>query len=773
MSKRVAVVYLARIAEGMDQFVRFAKSYSKHGAGYDHDLIVLAKGLSKRGERAYIEEIFRGVAHKLIEVSDEGYDINAYLHVSTLIDHEYVLFFNTFTEILSPDWLAKLMSAASLDNVGVVGGTASYESITISQKFISKAIWLTINKKIPFESELYLAFKLYLDANCWSWVRRKRLHHQYLSGRILTERWAKPSDLLRFDDEFDMHWAGVTSDLHDAREFRNFPDFPNPHIRSNGFLIERRLLLKLNFELKPTKIDCNRFESADNGLSGRLLGLGRRLLLVGAGGEAYDVRDWPKSGTFRLENQGSLLFGDNQTRLFSALSAQEQKIMRLITWGDYVESSLPKRLRLGFSFAKNDRQLPSRPTTPGNGFSLNAGATAKLFSIVIPTHNKLALVADAIETVRRDTKHNWELVVFDNASEEALADHVRALADDRIRFFRSDLFLPVTDSWNRALAQARGDYVMVIGDDDGITPGFFEDVSRLIEDFNSPDCIYCSFYQFFHPGVVPWQREGYVIELRNAFFFAGRELPFLIDAEAKARAVTGSLRVRRNFAFNMQSLIFSRKLISRLTINGSFFHTPFPDYYIANMAFAMADTIVGHPRPLTIAGVSRKSFGYTLFNDLEEAGAKLLKTDLSAHESYDRCKGRLLPGPSYLTNYIVTMQHVRDLLPADSFPSIDFARYRRKQIASFIPKTSKGLDWLRGEPARKMWDILTMGEKFLALRLSFSKKKKRSKERQFFYARTVKELNDGGFSAPPSIKNVGDYISTLEIYEALEGGSLR
>ena len=443
-------------------------------------------------------------------------------------------------------------------------------------------------------------------------------------------------------------------------------------------------------------------------------------------------------------------------------------MLRNLTWGDYIDCPLPERLKLGFSFERNDRQLlgPGSPDRTASGAKAAAGS--KLISIVIPTHNRLALVADAIETVRADRKYNWELVIFDNCSEEPLEAHVKALNDDRIRFFRSDVFLPVTDSWNQAFSKARGDYVMLIGDDDGLTPNFFEEVNKLIEDFNEPDCIYCSFYQFFHPGVAPWQRDGYVSDLRNAFFFSGRELPFLLSSRDRTHAVNGSLQLKRNFTFNMQSLIFSRKLVDRLTKNGSFFHTPFPDYYIANVAFALADTIVAHPRPLTIAGVSTRSFGYTLFNNLEEVGAKLLKTDLQEHESFRRCEAHLLPGPTYLTNYVVTMQQVRDTIPADRFSQIDFKRYRRQQIAHFIPTTSKGLSWLKDEPARQMWRRMTIAEKLWALGLSATRKKRR----RSFYHRMIKAVSDGGYSSPQMIKNRGDYTTTLEVYTALKEGKL-
>jgi glycosyltransferase involved in cell wall biosynthesis len=762
MSKSVAVVYLARVPEGIDVFARFADSYRKYDAGYPHDLILLAKGMENRGEKAYIEEIFKGIRHELMPISDEGFDINAYLDVARLLPHDYILFCNTHTEMLSGDWLGKMMAAGTSGNVGFVAATASYESISQSQKFISKAVWMTSNGRLPFDSEFYAVFKQYLSLHSPKWIRSRKLKHRIAPDRFIKELFKARPDLTGIVDEFESYWAGITSDTGPLGEFRKFPYFPNAHLRSNCFLIETDLLRKLNFKLKLTKIECNLFESGVDSLSARLLRQGRKLLVVGADGTAFDVQDWPRSGTFRLGQQSNLLFGDNQTRSFDALSIEERELLSILTWGDYIDNAVPERLKLGFAFEKNDRLLraPHRQTDG----AAEATAPKALLSIVIPTHNRLALVSDAIETVRRDRRHNWELVVFDNCSAEPLEAHVRALNDDRIAFFRSDTFLPVTESWNQAIAKARGDYVMLLGDDDGLVPGFFDEVTRLIEEFDEPDCIYCSFYQFFHPGVAPWQRSGYVSDLRNAYFFSGRELPFVLNAREKAHAINGSLRLRRNFAFNMQSFVFSRKLLSRLTIDSKVFYTPFPDYYIANVAFAAADRIVAHPKPLTIAGVSRQSFGYTLFNNLEEAGAKLLKTDLKQHESFEKCKPYILPGPTYLTNYLVTMQQVRDALPSDRFASLDFDRYRRRQIVSFIPATSKRLNWLKGAPARGLWERLSFFEKLWALRLSFSKKRRQKS----FYSRKSQQLKDEGFVVPQVIKNVGDYTSTLELYKALE-----
>ena len=148
----------------------------------------------------------------------------------------------------------------------------------------------------------------------------------------------------------------------------------------------------------------------------------------------------------------------------------------------------------------------------------------RFFSIVIPTHNRLELTLDAIKTVQAQDYRNWEIAVFDNASTEDVGEAIRALKDDRIRCERSDEFLPVTKSWNRALNMARGEYVTLIGDDDGLAPGFFERIGELADQFEEPDVIFSALYQFFHPGVLPEKPLGVVQTLADCGFHEAARL---------------------------------------------------------------------------------------------------------------------------------------------------------------------------------------------------------------------------------------------------------
>ena len=393
-----------------------------------------------------------------------------------------------------------------------------------------------------------------------------------------------------------------------------------------------------------------------------------------------------------------------------------------------------------------------------------------LFSVVIPTHNRLHLLRDAIETVRRQTWENWELVVFDNASSDPIGDHIESLKDDRIRYYWSSDFLPVTDSWNNAISAARGDYIIVLGDDDGLTPDYFVKIKKIIDDFESPEIVYAAIYQFMHPGVAPWDRDGYLADVKNGFFFSDRRAPFRLSPQDAKRAVVGSLHLRRNFTFNIQAFVFKNEFVARISREGPFFRSPFPDYYMANVALARASSVVVVPEPLAIAGVAPASFGFTLFNGQEEKGEALLNAKLVDDPVYREVKAKLLPGPAYQTNYIVTMEYVARATKSFLFERADFDRYRRLQILMVLKGVQMGLPlgslWpeMRLRLTSKEWAWANVVAAMLAVgeRASFFKKTA--------VAKLESSVTPYSFQPAQRICDRGHFSRAIEVYEAIERG---
>src|SRR5262249_27988239 len=126
---------------------------------------------------------------------------------------------------------------------------------------------------------------------------------------------------------------------------------------------------------------------------------------------------------------------------------------------------------------------------------------------------------------------------------------------------------------------------------------------------------------------------------------------------------------------------FRRQFLESLRRSGGkIFQSPFPDYYLANVAIGLARNVVVLPDPVSIAGVSRQSFGFTLFNNLPEKGDSLLALDLTEDPLYGRLSQYMLPGLSYDTKFALTMEHVADALGPAAPTKVNVGRYRRLQI---------------------------------------------------------------------------------------------
>jgi len=88
---------------------------------------------------------------------------------------------------------------------------------------------------------------------------------------------------------------------------------------------------------------------------------------------------------------------------------------------------------------------------------------------VITTFNRAPLLAGAIRSVLAQTDGDLELLVMDNASTDATEAVVRGAADARVRYIRHPP-ATIARARNLALAEARGEFVAYLDDDDEWLP---------------------------------------------------------------------------------------------------------------------------------------------------------------------------------------------------------------------------------------------------------------------------------------------------------------
>lgn len=353
----VSVFYLARKAEGIEALRIFANSYRRHPAGAPHNLVVIYKGFTGQEDIEPAQEIFADILHTTLMLDDVAYDLGSYAMAAYQTTSPLVFCLNTFSEILSPNWLGKILPHIQKPDVGIVGASCSYESTSSSLTLLNKALYF--QHLCPDNNnhavQKYLGFLWNFSPGPTRWRNRvkdllKKLKNVVLPPKALT-------------DPGKVNWEEWLTSWHQTDKgaldyLLTFPCFPNPHVRSNGFMIRKERLLNWLNPLPVTKFDCAGLECGPDGLTRQLHRQGLNALAVGADGKAYAMEEWPTAGIFRSGEQHNNLVGDNRTREFLAMPPKEKILYQRMSWGDYL---LPEPE----DFPRFDAYFPKDPSLGG------------------------------------------------------------------------------------------------------------------------------------------------------------------------------------------------------------------------------------------------------------------------------------------------------------------------------------------------------------------------------------------------------------------------
>lgn len=277
MLNNIGVVHLIWGPCGIETFNLFLQSYIKNPGGLEHELILVFNGFSSEKETSEYKLLLGDLRYSSIFIEDKEFDIGAYFVAAKAFDYEYYCFLNSYSVILDRDWLSKMYRYVSQSNVGLVGATASWESLY--SDFINIHRFSSLNVPI---------YRKIIRRSCLN-----RLRHLYF-----------------------------------------YPPFPNYHIRTNAFMIKNKILNKITHNVMRSKIETSRFENGRISLTSQILKMNLDALVVGRDGKAYKKEDWRKSNTFWSNNQENLLISDNQTNKYSKASNDEKINLSRLAWGD-------------------------------------------------------------------------------------------------------------------------------------------------------------------------------------------------------------------------------------------------------------------------------------------------------------------------------------------------------------------------------------------------------------------------------------------------------
>ena len=304
------------------------------------------------------------------------------------------------------------------------------------------------------------------------------------------------------------------------------------------------------------------------------------------------------------------------------------------------------------------------------------------FSVLLPTRNGGKYLKSCIESVLSQDYKDMELIVFDNANTDNTAEVVNSYSNDkRLKYYRTDSVVSVTDNWNNALKKSSGDYVLMMGDDDFLLPGYFDTLDKTIKENDFPDGISYFGYTFIYPDAVD-NTVGYYSDPHYDYEKK------LIDSGKTTKNQLKSIvydmfKFKNRVPLNTLPHIWSRKVINR--VDGELFRPPYPDHFALNAIFLKANTWVFSKKKLYIIGVTPKSYGHYVFkNDDDQKGG----------EDYLGISGDFpgqLPGSALINNMYVWLQLLKDNYP-DYLGGVQISRngYVRHQLHYWISQYRHG-----------------------------------------------------------------------------------
>src|SRR6056297_1850317 len=228
-----------------------------------------------------------------------------------------------------------------------------------------------------------------------------------------------------------------------------------------------------------------------------------------------------------------------------------------------------------------------------------------LISIVIPTRDRAQYLRHSLATATAIPDPNIEIVVSDNASVDKTRQVVSEVQDSRVRYVNTGKRVSMRQNFEFALHHSKGDYVIFFGDDDGIIPGQFPFLRRILEE-KKPDVLSWS---------VPtygWKVDGYegktgFIRLRSNKVYG--DLRYLNADRYRKDLLAGNLKCIVPLPAVYHGCA-SRDYLNRTSLeNGVYFNGAIPDYYFSYLSILHGGCFLHADHPFTISGHSPASTG--------------------------------------------------------------------------------------------------------------------------------------------------------------------
>ena len=223
-------------------------------------------------------------------------------------------------------------------------------------------------------------------------------------------------------------------------------------------------------------------------------------------------------------------------------------------------------------------------------------------SLLFPTRDRAPFLYWSLRTALEIDDDRLEIIVSDNCSLDDTADVVASFNDLRLKYIRTPERTSMRANFEFALRSSTGDYVSVIGDDDGYLPAQFPALRSILEK-HQPDCLYWDLPAYTWPA----EGESGLVKLRRRSAFG---LPKAIDTDVFRENLLEARIEQTNWAPSVYHGVASRSYLERIACpDGTCFDGSIPDIYFSYRSLFAGGNMLRAAHPFSIAGQSNASNG--------------------------------------------------------------------------------------------------------------------------------------------------------------------
>lgn len=239
-------------------------------------------------------------------------------------------------------------------------------------------------------------------------------------------------------------------------------------------------------------------------------------------------------------------------------------------------------------------------------------------TVIIPTRERCETLHSALKTVCGQDFADAEFIVSDNVSEDDTATIVAGFNDPRIKYIRTPKRLSMSDNYSFALSHARGTYVTILGDDDGLIPGALAVLARWVRATGAD--------------AISWQEATYYWPTHSIPERRGRlEIPLLnvnwnVSARAAFTAAKWSM-LRWNYLPIIYGGLVKRDVMNKIRDRtGAYILSHIPDVYSAIAVCSIIERYIYTEYPFSTFGFSGKSMASAYQSTWSVGAARTMDT---------------------------------------------------------------------------------------------------------------------------------------------------